>query len=179
MSSDAPIVARQTSAGFEFQRQQKVVLVADLVGSVSLMQRDELGVIQRWESFVAHVTQVILPVNEGRLVKSLGDGLMAEFDSAPRAVAAALGMHRCIDERQGTTHENRMRLRIGLNASLVYEGEHDIYGTGVNLAARIAALALPGCTVMTESVRDGLTDGPDGNLVFAGTQPNGAQARGG
>lgn len=71
LSSDAP--KQQPISPFEFHREQKVVLVADLVGSVSLMQRDELGVIQSWESFVQHVTQVIMPEGQGRLVKSLGD----------------------------------------------------------------------------------------------------------
>ena len=160
LSSDAP--GQQPIAPFEFHREQKVVLVADLVGSVSLMQRDELGVIQSWESFVQHVSQVIMPERQGRLVKSLGDGLLAEFDSAHEAVAAALGMHRWI--QQARPEDSPMRLRIGLNATHVYEGEHDIYGTGVNLAARIAELALPGCTVMTSSVRDALTDGMDGDL---------------
>ena len=162
--SDPP--GHQPLSPIEFHREEKVVLLADLVGSVSLMQRDELGVIQSWESFVQHVTQVILPACEGRLVKSLGDGLLAEFDSARQAVAAALAMHRRI--QQVRTGDAPMRLRIGLNATHVYEGEHDIYGTGVNLAARIAALALPGCTVMTSSVHDALTDGLDGELEDLG-----------
>ena len=149
-------------------RREKVVLVADLVGSVSLMQRDELGVIQRWEAFVAHVTTSVLPGNDGRLVKSLGDGLMAEFDRAPEAVAAAAAMHLWMDTQHAESAEHRMRLRIGLNATHVYEREHDIYGVGVNLAARIAALALPGATVMSSSARDLLTPGPDGDLEDLG-----------
>src|SRR5205085_887511 len=96
LSSVAP--GQQPDPPFEFLRQQKVVLVADLVGSVSMMQRDELGVIQSWESFVQHITQVILPARQGRLVKSLGDGLLAEFDSAHDAVASALAMHRWIQQ---------------------------------------------------------------------------------
>jgi len=150
------------------QQQPKVVLIADLVGSVSLMQRDDVGVIQRWQEFVANVIDDILPNDDGRLVKSLGDGLLAEFDSAPRAVSAASSMHRCIDEACRNTDEPPMRLRIGLNATQVYEGEHDIYGTGVNVAARIAALARPGCTVVTASVRDAWTDGLDGELEDLG-----------
>jgi class 3 adenylate cyclase/tetratricopeptide (TPR) repeat protein len=147
-------------------QKQKVVLVADLVGSVSLMQRAEVGVIHSWESFIQHVTHDVLPERKGRMVKSLGDGLMAEFDSAQDAAAAALAMHRWI--QRVSPQDRPMRLRIGLNASLVYEGEHDIYGTGVNLSARIAALALPGSTVMTPSVSDALIDGLDGELEDLG-----------
>lgn len=168
MSSDALTIPPQVSEGFSFQRLDKVVLVADLVESVSLMQRDELGVIQRWQAFLAHVTQSILPANEGRLVKSLGDGLMVEFDSASRAAASAMAMHRWMEAQQGGADQIVMRLRIGMHGTHVYEGEHDIYGTGVNLAARIAALAPPGQTVLSASVRDSLTDGLDGTLQDLG-----------
>lgn len=132
------------------------------------MQTDELGIIQRWQAFLVHVMQFVLPANEGQLVKSLGDGLMVEFDGAPRAVASALAMHRWLDEQQRETDRGRMQLRIGLHATHVYEGEHDIYGTGVNLAARVAALARPGQTVATASARDGLVDGLDGVIEDLG-----------
>ena len=167
MSAPPPNFA-QAAAGHDLQRHERVVLVADLVDSVGLMLKDELGVIRRWGAFMGQVTLHILPANEGRLVKSLGDGLMAEFNGAPQAAACALAMHRWFDESQQDASEAPMRLRIGMHAAQVYEGEHDIYGTGVNLAARIAALAQPGHTVMSSAVRDGLTDGLDGELEDLG-----------
>ncbi|SDD77997.1 TolB amino-terminal domain-containing protein [Variovorax sp. CF079] len=156
--------------GFSLQRHRKVVLVVDLVESVSLMQADELGVIQRWQAFLAHVNQVVLPHNEGRLVKSLGDGLMMEFDAAPRAAAAASAMHdwmthQCAPLRLG----DRLQLRAGMHAADVYVDQHDIYGTGVNIAARMATLAGPGETVATTEARDELTDGLDGTIEDLGS----------
>lgn len=156
------------AAGFHLQRQHKVVLVADLVQSVRLMESDELGVILRWQDFLAHVTATILPEAEGGFVKSLGDGLMAEFDSAPMAASAAMAMHAWFDRHQGDATAFRMQLRIGLHSTHFYEDRSDIYGAGINLAARIAALAPPGRTVVSAAVRDGLTDGIDGVLEDMG-----------
>ncbi len=149
-------------------RHHKVVLVVDLVESVSLMQKDERGVIARWRAFVAHVIQAILPSTQGHMVKSLGDGLMLEFDSAPRAVAAALAMHGWMQAQPAGEKDPRMRLRAGLHGAQVYFDEHDIYGIGVNLAARIATLASPGETVVSGAIRDRLTDGLDGTLEDLG-----------
>ena len=167
LTPDARIIATEPGDALGLSRHQKVVLVVDLVGSVSLMQQDEAGVIARWRAFVARVTQSILPEKEGRMVKSLGDGLMVEFDSAPQAVAAALDMHEWLEGQQHDA-SSHMQLRAGLNATEVYEDEHDIYGKGVNLAARIATLAAPGETLISNTVRDSLTDGLDGTLEDLG-----------
>ncbi|MBO9650964.1 MAG: hypothetical protein J7605_20855 [Variovorax sp.] len=167
MSANLPPFAHD-AADRDLRRHEKVVLVADLVDSVSLMLKDELGVIRHWGAFIDQVTLNTLPANEGRLVKSLGDGLLAEFNSAPQAAACALAMHRWFDESQRDKEGPSLRLRIGMHATHVYEGAHDIYGTGVNLAARIAALAQPGHTVMSSAARDGLTDGLDGEIEDLG-----------
>ncbi|NDZ13327.1 hypothetical protein C7T35_36335 [Variovorax sp. WS11] len=144
-----------------------VVLVADLVESVSLMQRDEAGVITQWRAFVAHVSRLLTPDTGGRMVKSLGDGLMLEFNTAPRAAAVALAMHAWMRTACDGL-PTPMFLRVGLHSAEVYADEHDIYGKGVNLAARIATLAGPGETVLTAQVRDSLTDGLDGTLEDLG-----------
>ncbi|MDB5750998.1 MAG: hypothetical protein JWP65_1419 [Ramlibacter sp.] len=143
-------------------QRQKVVLVMDLVESVRLMEANEVRVIDHWRGFVRHATGSVLPRRHGRLVKSLGDGIMAEFDSAPEAVAAALDLHRHFDGPNVTLlpHE-RLYLRAGLNATHVFVDDIDIYGSGVNLAARVASLAGPGETMTTAEVRDSLTEGVD------------------
>ena len=74
----------------DLPRRQKVVLVMDLVESVRLMAANEAAVVQRWHAFVQHARAQVLPARHGRHVKSLGDGLLAEFDSAPEAVQAVL-----------------------------------------------------------------------------------------
>ena len=79
-------------------RRQKVVLVMDLVESVRLMAANEAAVVQRWHAFVQHARAQVLPARHGRHVKSLGDGLLAEFDSAPEAVQAAHELHHYFDD---------------------------------------------------------------------------------
>ncbi|MDN8616076.1 adenylate/guanylate cyclase domain-containing protein [Variovorax ginsengisoli] len=150
-------------------RRLKLVLVADLVESVSLMQADELGVIVRWQSFLAHVSEFILPTNDGRLVKSLGDGLMVEFDVARKAARAAAAMHAWMANCCEPLADGKpLALRVGLHAAHVFLGNDDVYGAGVNLAARVATLAEAGETVATAQVRDLLDDVLDADIQDLG-----------
>ncbi len=153
----------------DLPRRQKVVLVMDLVESVRLMAANEAAVVQRWHGFVQHARAHVLPRHHGRHVKSLGDGLLAEFDSAPEAVRAAHELHHFFDDSNAALPpEQRFHLRAGLNAAQIYIDSVDVYGAGVNLAARVASLAGPGETIVTTEVRDELTDGLDGELRDVG-----------
>jgi adenylate cyclase len=146
-----------------------VVMVVDWVESVRHIERAEVHAIGRWRRFVHDARAVIEHQFEGRVVKSLGDGLLAELDTVRQAVHAALELHRLIET--GNTSESpadRIALRIGLHRADVYTDNFDIYGAGVNLAARIATLAGPGETVVSDTVRDGLTDGLDADVEDLG-----------
>lgn len=148
---------------------QKVVLVMDLVESVRLMAFNERAVVDHCRGFVRHATSDVLPRCRGRLVKGLGDGIMAEFDSARDATSAAIALHRYFDTvNAGLPPDQRLYLRAGLNATHVYVDDADIYGSGVNLAARVAGLAGPGEIMVTAEVRDGLTDGLDAQVEDMG-----------
>jgi adenylate cyclase len=150
-------------------RNEAVVLVIDLVESVRLMQANEQDTIERWRNFVRRSRDEVLPRHGGRLVKSLGDGLLAEFENPSRAVVAALALHSLLAEASvGVPDDRRMFLRAALHTTRVYTDELDIYGSGVNLAARLATLAGPGETVVSASVRDGLTDGLDAHIEDLG-----------
>ena len=141
---------------------QKTVLVVDLVESVRLMSLNETAVVSQWHSFVQHAQTQLLPAHGGRLVKSLGDGLLVEFEDCTHGVRAALAMHRYFDPFNATqTPDGQMFIRAGLHVTDLYRAEHDVYGHGVNLAARITGLAEPGGTVVSASVRDGIVDGVD------------------
>jgi adenylate cyclase len=147
----------------------KVVLVIDLVESVRLMANHEAAVVDHWRNFMTQASQHILPRHRGRLVKSLGDGLLAEFDEPVNAVRAALAMHHQFAPlNQTLPADKQMWLRAGINASHLYVSEHDVYGHGVNLAARVASLAEPGDTVVTAPVRDAIVDGVDGDVEDMG-----------
>jgi adenylate cyclase len=99
------------------------------------------------------------------MVKSLGDGPMLEFASVLPAAQAAIDMQAAIErQNQGRSGEERLTLRIGAHVADVSIGEHDIYGSGGNLAARLTTLAGPGAIVVSAEVRDALTDGLDATL---------------
>jgi TolB-like protein len=147
----------------------KVVLVVDLVESVRLIAIDEAAVVARWGAFMSDAAQRVLPQHKGRLVKSLGDGLLAEFDGAVDAVRAAMALHAFFaPSNRQLPADQQLHLRAGINASHLYVGEHDVYGHGVNLAARVATLGEAGDIVVTAPVRDGIVDGVDGEIEDMG-----------
>jgi adenylate cyclase len=148
---------------------QRAVLVVDLVESVRLMSLNEAAVVGQWHGFVQHVQDVLLPARGGKLIKSLGDGLLTAFDDVTQAVQAVLVMHRFFDQyNKRVESQERLHLRAGIHLTHLYRDQHDIYGQGVNLAARIADLGEPGDTVITAQVHERLIDGVDADLEDMG-----------
>jgi class 3 adenylate cyclase/tetratricopeptide (TPR) repeat protein len=143
--------------GVGLVRQETVVLLVDLVESVRLMQEHEAAAVRRWADFVHTVNAEILPRHRGVLVKSLGDGLLARFEAVPDAVDAAAEMHRTLAAQNTDIPEDQhLHLRAGVNAAMAWSDGIDIYGTGVNLAARLATLAGPGETIASASAHEQL-----------------------
>lgn len=141
-------------------RRDVVVLVVDLVESVRLMREHEAQTVRRWADFVQEVRTEILPKHRGVLVKSLGDGLMARFDGAREAVEAAAAMHQALDlKNAGISESMHFFLRAGVNAATAWTDGLDIYGTGVNLAARLTTLAGPGETIASSAAHGQLASG--------------------
>jgi class 3 adenylate cyclase len=118
----------------------RTVLFTDVEGSTSLSQR--LGDARAREVLRAHerIVRDALRSHQGAEVKTMGDGFMASFSSATRALECAIAMQRAFAEHNESAEEP-MRVRIGLNAGEPIEEEKDLFGTAVNLAARIAAKA--------------------------------------
>ncbi|NNU45192.1 adenylate/guanylate cyclase domain-containing protein [Ramlibacter montanisoli] len=130
--------------------------MADVVESVRLMELGEHEFITRWHQFVNFVQEHVV-LYSGRLHKSLGDGLMLEFADAPGCVRAALAMQAWFhDLNQGLPSEEHVHLRIGAHVADFLADQYDIYGTDVNVAARIASLAGPGEVVISAALRDRL-----------------------
>jgi len=153
----------------QLHRARRAIVVVDVVESVRLMQQHEDDVIDRWRRFVNQVRTEVLPVHGGRLVKSLGDGMLLEFSEARAAVAAAELIQRLVDPyNRGRAADAEMRLRIGVHVADVVVDELDVYGAGVNLAARIAGLASPGGVVVSADVRDLLVPGLDADVEDMG-----------
>jgi class 3 adenylate cyclase/TolB-like protein len=138
-------------------RQETVVLLVDLVESVRLMREQEVFTVRRWADFIRIVSTEILPRHRGVMVKSLGDGLMARFEEVSDAVDASAEMHRTLAMQNVVIPEDQhFHLRAGINAAMTWSDGIDIYGTGVNLAARLATLAGPGETIASASAHEQL-----------------------
>jgi TolB-like protein/Flp pilus assembly protein TadD len=125
--------------------------------------------MRRWEAFLRKVQTQQLPQAGGRMVKSLGDGLIVEFPAVTPALKSALAMQSMLAEfNVGVESELRMHARIGAHTADVYFHEHDIYGRGVNLVSRLATLAEPGQIVISSAVRDLLVPGLDPEVEHIG-----------
>jgi len=147
----------------------RTVLFVDVVESVRSIQQDEERPVRRWRRFVDQIVHRLLPGDEGRLVKSLGDGLMLEFPRVQSAVGVAFGMQEASSlTNEGLPPEQRMLLRIGIHVSPLIADDLDLYGHGVNLAARLTTLAGPGEIVVSADVRDQLTPALDADIEDLG-----------
>ncbi|WP_395055538.1 adenylate/guanylate cyclase domain-containing protein [Polaromonas sp.] len=141
----------------DLTRSTKVLLVMDVVESVRIMEQDQDGFVRRWQQLVEEAEQKVLPQHGGRIVKSLGDGLMLEFASAQGCVKAAFDLHSFTRQaNRGVRPEHQMHLRMGGHLASFVTDQHDIYGTDVNLTSRVSTLAGPGETVVTADMRDQL-----------------------
>jgi adenylate cyclase len=139
------------------ERRLAAILAADVVGYSALVERDEAGTLARLATMRGRVIEPLLAEHRGRLVKLIGDGLLVEFGSVVEATACAVA----IQER----NDSGLSLRIGLNLGDVVVAGEDLYGDGVNVAARLEGLAEPGGIVVSGTVRDQLHGQP--GLGFA------------
>ncbi len=147
------------------KRRLTAVLVADVVAYSRLMSVDEESTHLRLSNYIKNSIEPKVAEHGGRLVRSAGDGLLVEFDSAVDAVYCALEIqHQVAEHDAGTAADRRLRLRIGINAGDVIADNRDIYGNSVNIAARLEGLAAPGEIYVGRSVRDQLYGHPD--LLF-------------
>lgn len=152
-----------------FDRRTQVIVVLDVVESVRLMEQDEHGFIRRWHDFVEFARQQVLPQHRGRMHKSLGDGLMLEFSDAQDAIRALFALQGwCRQTNASLSPDRRLHLRAGAHLAEFLADSYDIYGTGINLTARVASLAGPDEIVVTADVRDQLAAGLDAEIEDLG-----------
>ena len=144
------------------ERRLAAILAADVVGYSRLMGADETGTLERLKSLRRELVQPGITERKGRIVKLMGDGLLAEFPSVVEAVQCAVDIqHSMIDRETDLPEERRIRLRIGVNlGDIIVEGS-DIYGDGVNIAARLEGLAKPGGICVSGKVYEELRDRTD------------------
>jgi TolB-like protein/Flp pilus assembly protein TadD len=140
-------------------RRLTAILAADVAGYSRLMGADEEATHERLKAHLRELVDPKIAEHRGRVVKNTGDGFLAEFQSVVDAVRCAVEMQRGMAERnQETPPERRIEFRIGINLGDVIVEEHDIFGDGVNVAARLEALAAPGGICVSRVARDQVRD---------------------
>ena len=124
------------------QRRLAAILSADVVGYSRLMEQDEAGTLAVWKERRKDILDPLVAAHSGRIVKLMGDGVLVEFASAVDAVACAVELQkRMAAASDGLPLERRILLRIGINLGDVMVEGGDLYGDGVNIAARLEKLA--------------------------------------
>ncbi len=135
------------------ERRLTAILAADMFSFSRLMEIDEDGVISRQRGHRRELIDPEIDSNHGRVVKNTGDGLLAEFPSAQDAVRCAISIQEGMQHREGTEPEDRrIQYRVGINLGDVIFEDDDIFGDGVNVAARLEALSEPGGVCVSDTV---------------------------
>jgi len=149
-------------ARLDMERRLTAIFAADVAGYSRLIGADEEGTLER---FAAHRREVIVPKvaeHQGRIVKTTGDGFLVEFASPVKAVRCAIEVQQQMTDRNaGVPDDRRIEFRIGINLGDVVVEDGDIYGDGVNVAARLEAIADPGTVYISRAVRDFVHDRPE------------------
>ena len=137
------------------ERKLAAILAADVVGYSRLVGDDEAGTIARLKALRKELIEPLIADYHGRMVKLMGDGALVEFASAVDAIECAVAVQRGVAEREAAVPEDRrIAFRIGVNIGDIIVEDGDILGDGVNVAARLEALAEPGEICVSRTVYD-------------------------
>jgi class 3 adenylate cyclase/tetratricopeptide (TPR) repeat protein len=141
------------------QRHLAAIFAADVAGYSRLIGFDEEGTVARLKATHRELIAPLLEEHRGRVVRTAGDGMLVEFASAVEAVQCAIELQRALlDRNVDVPLDERILFRIGINVGDVIEDDGDLFGDGVNVAARLEALAEPGGVCISRAVRDQIRD---------------------
>jgi len=137
------------------ERRLSAILAADVVGYSRMMSANEAGTLEALKAARAEVVDSRIATHQGRLVKLTGDGMLVEFPSVVSAVACATEVQRAMRDRNAAVpRDGRIEFRIGVSLGDVMVEGDDIYGDGVNIAARLERISKPGGIAISQTVRD-------------------------
>src|SRR6266478_8795538 len=137
------------------ERRLSAILAADVAGYSRLMHSDEESTHAKLTALLVEAVNPAIAEHGGRIVKNTGDGFLAEFRSAVEAVRAAMLFQTRVHELTiGDAEDRRLRFRVGINIGDVIVEPHDIFGDGVNIAARLESIAEPGGICISSSAYD-------------------------
>jgi adenylate cyclase len=141
------------------ERRLSAILAADVVGYSRLMGADEIGTLRQLMAHRRELMDPTIAARRGRIVKTTGDGILAEFPIAVEAVACAITVQQGLASRNDAVpEESRLAFRIGINLGDIIIEANDIFGDGVNVAARLETLCQPGGLCVSRAVRDQVRD---------------------
>ncbi len=137
------------------QRKLTTIVAMDVVGFSRLMERDEEGTLEQLNLVRSNIVNPAIDRNSGRTVKLMGDGSLVEFSSVVSALQSAIEIQQGLKSHNGNAGQaSKLQYRIGIHlGDIIVEGD-DIYGDGVNVAARLEAIAEPGGIVLSKQVHD-------------------------
>ncbi len=159
------------SSGERVERRLTAILAADVVGYSRLMGADEEGTLAALKAIRRELVDPGIVEHRGRIVKTTGDGMLVEFASVVDAVRCAVELQREMAERNTDVEPDvRIEFRIGINLGDIIIDDNDIYGDGVNVAARLEALADPGGIRVSGTVHDHVRDKLDVEFDDLGAQ---------
>lgn len=129
----------------EVNRRLAAIMAADVVGYSRLMGRDEVGTLVKMQALIGDVVRPLASEHRGRIVKTMGDGFLGEFSSVIHAFHCAVKLQMAAAERNvGVPDDEQIVLRIGINIGDIIFEKRDVFGEGVNIAARLEGMARPG-----------------------------------
>ncbi|WP_246749927.1 adenylate/guanylate cyclase domain-containing protein [Mesorhizobium caraganae] len=158
------------SGAMTTQRHLAAIMACDVVGYSRLTERDERGTLERLKIYRKDLLEPLVSEHQGRIVKLTGDGMLCEFASVVNAVTSAMAIQQALAEHEAETpEEERIRFRIGVNlGDVVCEEDGDLYGDGVNIAARLESIADPGTVVVSGTAYDHLQGKLDCGFTLLG-----------
>ncbi len=169
---DSPAAGRYTLTMSEgTQRRLAAIVSADVVGYSRLMGADEVGTLAALRAHRSGLIDPLIAEHGGRIVKTMGDGLLLEFPSVVNAVQCSIEMQNQMGARNAEVPDSkRIIFRIGVNlGDIIIEGD-DILGDGVNVAARLQEIAEPSGIAISRRVHEDVQDRLDASFVDAGEQ---------
>src|SRR2546426_10142789 len=155
------------------ERRLAAIFAADVAGYSRLIGADGEGTLARLQAHRRELIDPKIAEHQGRIVKTTGDGVLAEFASPVKAVRCAIDVQYGMAERNaGVPEGQRIEFRIGINlGDVVVEDDGDLYGDGVNVAARLENIAEPGAVYISRTVRDFVDDQTEVALEDLGEKP--------
>src|SRR5271168_1489739 len=152
-------------------RRLAAIFAGDIAGYSRLMGADEEGTLSQLKAHRKELVDPKVTEHRGRVVKTTGDGMLVEFVSVVDAVRCAVDIQRGMAERNADVPAGkRIEFRVGINVGDIISDDNDIYGDGVNVAARLEALAEPGGICVSRVVRDQVRDKLDFTFDDQGEQ---------